>query len=201
MKTALRLLALAALVLAAPAFAQNARELARVNAYLNSLDLAQGSFVQISPNGETSDGKFFIRRPGRIRFEYTPPNPTLVVSDGVWVVVFDLRTCDQQTVPLNQTPLDLLLRERVNLAAEGVVRKVEKDGGQLRITAINPKDPDQGTMTMIFSDNPLELRQWVVTDAQGQATTVILNSMQRGVSADTSQFLPKNIELSQCAKK
>ena len=198
MKTALRLLALAALTLAAPAHAQNARELARVNAYLNSLDLAQGSFVQISPNGETSDGQFFIRRPGRIRFEYTPPNPTLVVSDGVWVVVFDLRTCDQQTVPLNQTPLDLLLRERVNLSTEGAVRNIEKDGGQLRITAINPKDPDQGSMTMIFSDNPLELRQWVVTDAQGQATTVILNSMQRGVSADTSKFLPKMIELSQC---
>jgi outer membrane lipoprotein-sorting protein len=198
MKTALRILALAALALAAPAQAQNARELARVNAYLNSLDLAQGSFVQISPNGETSDGQFFIRRPGRIRFEYTPPNPTLVVSDGVWVVVFDLRTCDQQTVPLNQTPLDLLLRERVNLSTEGAVRKIEKDGGQLRITAINPKDPDQGSMTMIFSDNPLELRQWVVTDAQGQATTVILNSMQRGVSADTSKFLPKMIELSEC---
>jgi outer membrane lipoprotein-sorting protein len=101
-------------------------------------------------------------------------------------------------VPLNQTPLDLLLRERVNLSTEGAVRKIEKDGGQLRITAINPKDPDQGSMTMIFSDNPLELRQWVVTDAQGQATTVILNSMQRGVSADTSKFLPKMIELSEC---
>lgn len=198
MKTAFILLALVALSLAAPAKAQNARELARVNAYLNSLDLAQGDFVQIAPNGETSDGKFYIRRPGRIRFEYTPPNPTLVVSDGVWVVVFDLRTCDQQTAPLSETPLDLLLRERVDLSAEGAVRNIEKSGGQLRVTAINPDDPDQGAITLIFNDNPLELRQWVVTDAQGRATTVILNSMQRGVSADTSQFLPSFIEISQC---
>lgn len=199
MKKALRTLALAAIAFAAPAVAQDAREVARINAYLNSLDLAQGSFVQIAPNGETSDGEFFIRRPGMIRFEYTPPNPTLVVADGTWVVVFDLRTCEQQTAPLNQTPLDLLLRDRVNLSAEGVIRRVERDGGQLRITAVNPRDPDQGSLTMVFSDNPLELRQWVVTDGQGQQTTVILNGMRRGVSADSSKFLPKMVELTECS--
>ena len=93
-------LALAALLPAlapAPAAAQDGRDLARISAYLNALDTAEGGFVQIAPDGETSDGRFYIDRPGRIRFEYTPPNPSLVVSDGTWVVVYDMRDCGKQT--------------------------------------------------------------------------------------------------------
>ena len=116
-------------LLAGAAAAQDGRDLARISAYLNAMRTAEGSFVQIAPNGETSDGRFYISRPGRIRFEYTPPNPTLVVSDGTWVAVFDLRTCSQQTAPLSETPLDILLRDRVDLRKEGAVTGIERRPG------------------------------------------------------------------------
>ena len=153
------LLALGFLVFLAPARAQDARDLARISAYLNALRTATGDFVQIAPSGAVSDGKFFISRPGKIRFEYTPPNPTLVVSDGTWVVVFDMRDCNQQTAPLSQTPLNLILKDRVNLREEGAVTGVESKDGQMRVTAVDPDNPDQGSITMIFSESPLELRQ------------------------------------------
>lgn len=199
--TMLGLLTLAGLLFLAPARAQDARDLARISAYLNSLRTATGDFVQIAPTGEVSDGKFFISRPGKIRFEYTPPNPTLVVSDGTWVVVFDLRTCSQQTAPLSQTPLNLLLKDRVNLRTEGAVTKVESGDGQMKVTAIDPGAPNQGSITMVFSENPLELRQWIITDAEGQTTTVALSEVRRGVDISITKFLPREVQLEDCAKK
>ncbi len=183
---------------AAPASAQDGRDLARISAYLNAMRTAEGSFVQIAPNGETSDGRFYISRPGKIRFEYTPPNPTLVVADGTWVVVFDLRTCGQQTAPLGQTPLELLLRDRVDLRSEGAVTGIERRQGQMRVTAVNPSDPDQGSITMIFSETPLELRQWIVTDAQGQVTTVALSEVRQNTPIGIEKFLPQRVVTDIC---
>ena len=194
-------LALAAAALAAPAEAQNSRDLARISAYLNALDTAEGDFVQIAPNGETSDGQFFIDRPGKIRFQYTPPNPALVVSDGTWVVIYDLRTCDKQTVPLSSTPLELLLRERVNLNEERAVRSIERSAGQMRVEVVDPRNTERGSLTLIFNDNPLELRQWIVTDAEGGSTTVALSSVRRGVPIQIGKFLPANIDLTECGRR
>jgi outer membrane lipoprotein-sorting protein len=192
-------LALAALAaFAAPAPAQDARDLARISAYLNALDTAVGDFVQIAPNGETSDGRFYIDRPGKIRFEYTPPNPGLVVSDGTWVVVYDLRDCSKQTAPLSSTPLELLLRERVDLRQDRAVRSIERRTGQMRVTAIDPDNPERGSITLIFNENPLELRQWIVTDAEGRDTTIALSSIKRGVDVEIGKFLPTNIDAVEC---
>ena len=190
-------LALAALLPAlapAPAAAQDGRDLARISAYLNALDTAEGGFVQIAPDGETSDGRFYIDRPGRIRFEYTPPNPSLVVSDGTWVVVYDMRDCGKQTAPLSSTPLNLFLQERVDLREEGAVSAIERQAGQMRVTAVNPSDPNGGSITLIFNDNPLELRQWIITDAEGSQTTVALSEVRRGVDIPVHKFLPARVE-------
>lgn len=186
------------LALSGAAQAQSGRELARISAYLNALDTAEGGFVQIAPNGETSDGRFFIDRPGRIRFEYTPPNPALVVSDGTWVVVYDLRDCSKQTAPLSSTPLELLLAEDVNLERDGVVRDIERRPGQMRVTAVDPDDPSKGSITLVFNDNPLELRQWIVTDAEGRNTTVALSEVKRGVDIPVRLFLPARIDSDEC---
>ncbi|MGM0585623.1 MAG: LolA family protein [Pseudomonadota bacterium] len=186
------------LALSGAAQAQSGRDLARISAYLNALDTAEGGFVQIAPNGETSDGRFFIDRPGRIRFEYTPPNPALVVSDGTWVVVYDLRDCSKQTAPLSATPLELLLAENVDLRRDGVVRNIERRPGQMRVTAVDPDDPAKGSITLVFNDNPLELRQWIVTDAEGRNTTVALNEVKRGVDIPVRLFLPARIESEEC---
>lgn len=192
------LLALAPL--AAPVQAQSGRDLARISAYLNALDTAEGGFVQIAPNGETSDGRFYIDRPGRIRFEYTPPNPALVVSDGTWVVVYDMRDCSKQTAPLTSTPLNLLLQADIDLSEKGVVRGIDRREGQMRVTAVDPDNPGQGSLTLIFNDNPLELRQWIVTDPEGRQTTVALNEVKRGVETPVRLFLPARIEAQECER-
>ncbi|HEU0223399.1 MAG TPA: outer membrane lipoprotein carrier protein LolA [Paracoccaceae bacterium] len=179
--------------------AEGGADVARISAYLNAIGTLAGSFVQTNPDGSISEGKFFIRKPGLMRFEYEPPNPALVIADGVWVGVIDRRSnTDAQRYPLSDTPLDLLLRDRVDLAKEGAVRKVEREEGQLRVTAHDPDAPKRGTLTLVFSDNPLELRQWIVVDETGKVTTVVLSEMRRDIDLDRTLF---NIEFAERNRK
>ena len=163
-------------------------DLIRISNYLNGIGTMQGTFVQIGPDGDLSEGQFYMRRPGRIRFEYRPPNPTVIVADGFWVGVVDRADKTLDRFPLSETPLDLLLRDRVNLRSERAVRKIERTSGQLRVEAIDPDAPEYGSLTMIFNDNPLELTQWVVVDGQGLATTVALSEVRRDVKLDPNLF-------------
>lgn len=181
--------ALMPLALTAPAAAEISRaDLTRITNYLNGIGTMTGTFVQVGPDGDLSEGTFYMRRPGRIRFEYNLPNPTLIVADGYWVAVIDTvdRTIDR--FPLSETPLDLLLRDRVDLRETSAVRSIERTAGQLRVKAIDPEAPDQGSITMIFSANPLELTQWIVIDGQGLATTVALSEVKRNVKLSPKLF-------------
>ena len=179
----------AALVLAAwPALAQNAADLLRISNYLNGLGTLQGNFVQVGPDGDLSEGTFYLRRPGRMRFEYEPPNRALIIADGVWVGVCDPQVQTVDRFPLSETPLDLLLRDRVDLRKEGAVKSIERSSGQLRVKAIDPDAADQGSITMVFADNPLELRQWIVVDNQGLTTTVALSETRSNVKLGGELF-------------
>lgn len=183
--------AAAALCLSAalPAQANDARDLARISAYLNSITTLAGDFVQIDPDGLLSEGEFFISRPGRIRFEYAEPNPALVISDGFWVAVIDKRYDQIDRYPLSETPLNLILKENVNLAQEGAVQRIEQGDGQMRVLAIDPDHPERGSITLIFGANPLELRQWIIDDSQGGVTTVALSETRSNVAIEPKVFV------------
>jgi outer membrane lipoprotein-sorting protein len=174
-----------------PAAAQagaDARDLTRISNYLNGVKTLEGTFVQIGHDGELSEGLFYLRRPGRIRFEYKPPNPALVIADGTWVGVYDTRLNTLDRIPLKSTPLSILLKKKVNLKKEDAIRSIERAPGLMRVTAIDPDEPDQGSITMVFADNPLELRQWIVVDPQGLTTTVALSEMRSNVKIDNNLF-------------
>lgn len=186
-------------VAAGPLAAQDRADVQRISNYLNALRTLTGSFVQTNPDGTVSEGTFYIRKPGLLRFEYTPPNPAVVISDGVWVAVLDKASNSRaQRYPLSETPLDLLLRDRVNLAQEGAVTGVEHRGGQLRVTAIDPDAPERGEITLVFANNPLELRQWTVRDKNGKLTTVVLSETRRDVELNRALF---SIESEQLDRK
>lgn len=176
--------------LAAPAAAQAPQaDLLRISNYLNGLETMTGDFVQVGPDGALSRGEFALRRPGRLRFEFDPPNRALIVADGTWVGVCDVQIGVFDRFPLSETPLDLLLRDRVDLRDENAVQAIERAEGQLRVRAIDPEAPEQGSITLIFSDVPLALRQWVVVDAQGLTTTVALQETQSNISLDPRLFV------------
>lgn len=185
------LAAAAAVTVAAalPAKANDARELARISAYLNSITTLSGDFVQIDPDGVLSEGRFLMSRPGRVRFEYNQPNPALVISDGFWVGVIDKRYDQIDRYPLSETPLNLILKDDVDLRKEGAVKNIEKSDDQMRVLAQDPDYPERGSITLVFGANPLELRQWIIDDSQGGVTTVALSEIRSGVDINPAEFV------------
>src|SRR4051812_21828410 len=148
-------------------------ELKRISAYLNTIKSVQGRFVQVSGNGKSEQGTFYLRKPGRVRFEYEKPNPNLIVADGTSVAVENtaLRTIDRY--PLLNSPLRLLLSENIDLSNDSRIVSLKHEQGAVSVTA---RDPQTGSITLVFADSggSLELRQWDVADAQGSRTTVVL---------------------------
>ena len=135
----------------------------------------------MNDDGTLSTGKFFIRRPGRMRFEYNPPEKLLVMAGGGQVGIFDGKSNVQKAerYPLRRTPLNLILEQNVNLARRNMVVGHDYDGTSTIVTAQDPEHPEYGTIQLKFTANPVELRQWVVTDGQGAKTTVILGRLTR----------------------
>lgn len=185
------LLALVALA-ARPAWAQ-AVDVSAIDAYLRALRSATGGFRQINPNGSVQAGRFFLAKPGRMRFEYETPAGAMVIADGINVAVFDPKSNRVSSrYPLGRTPLSLLLRDDVSLAEPGLVLGATRSGDVVDITAVDPRAPNDGRMVMTFGMAPITLRQWAITTRTGQRTTVELIDMQPGAALSRSLF---NIEL------
>jgi len=189
------LLALAALHAAAqgtraPALSEQDRaDIARVEAYLNDLKTLEARFVQIAESGGTAEGSVQIARPGRMRLEYDPPVPLLVVAASGQIIQYDKELKQATYLPLSSTPAAILLREQVRLDGDVTVTKVERGAAALRITLVQTADPRAGQLTLVFSDRPLQLTSWVVVDGQGQTTRVALAEIRSGVALDPALFV------------
>lgn len=171
---------------------QQKAELDRVSAALNGIHAMQGGFVQIDPNGGLVQGKFYIAKPGRMRFEYDPPTPTLIISDGTTIAVKNTKLNTVDRYPLLSTPLDIVLSDKLDLKNNDAVTGVEHDGASIIVKAVSTDSNVQGSITLVFSDPGLELRQWTVIDAQGLATTVALRDVEKGVSLSPALFILKD---------
>ncbi|MFN3575829.1 MAG: LolA family protein [Tabrizicola sp.] len=182
------LLAPLAFLLPLPALAEKI-PLGTLSEYLNGLTTVEADFTQINSDGTISTGKIYIRRPGRARFEYAPPDRSLVIAGSQTVAIFDAKSNQPpEQYPLKRTPLNLILAANIDLGrAKMVVGHVE-DGTSTRVRAQDPEHPEYGTIELVFTSNPVELRQWVITDDLGQQTTVILGEMKKGGEMRSSLF-------------
>jgi len=171
-----------------PALA-NKLNLNQINAYLNNLQSAKGRFTQINDDGTISTGTIYIRRPGRIRFEYDPPDPALVMAGGGQVAVFDAKSNQPpEQYPLRRTPLNLILERNVNLQRANMVKAFEYDGTATMIVAQDPEHPEYGNIRLKFTGPTVELRQWVITSGDGTRTTVTLNDLDTRANVPVGIF-------------
>ena len=180
MNRRLALLAPLLLLLPLPVAAEKL-SLATLSKYLNGLTTVEADFTQVNSDGTISTGKIYIKRPGRVRFEYGPPDRSLVIAGSNTVAIFDSKSNQPpEQYPLKRTPLNLILAQNIDLArAKMVVGHVE-DGTSTRLRAQDPEHPEYGSIEMVFTANPVELRQWIITDDLGAQTTVILGEMKKG---------------------
>lgn len=184
-------LALAAgLTLALPlAAAAQKLPLNQISGYLNKLQTAKGEFTQINGDGSISTGTIYIKRPGKVRFEYNPPESALVIAGSNTVVIFDTKSNQPaESYPLSRTPLSIILARNVNLGQARMVTGHDYDGTATIVTAQDPDNTQYGNIQMKFTGNPVELRQWIINDGNGGQTTVVLGDLQKGGNLPNSLF-------------
>ena len=188
---------LVGILLVASASAQGAAALskgekaavAQVSAYLNKIRSFQARFIQVSQNGGIAEGKLYIQRPGRMRIEYNPPVPLLVVSTGKILILYD-RSLDQVThLPLSASPASFLLEETIRFSGRIRVIGVKRLNGRIYVSVREKGRPDKGSLHLMFIAKPLKLREWIVIDAQRRRTKVVLIDIREGVKLNPNLFL------------
>jgi outer membrane lipoprotein-sorting protein len=162
----------------------------RISNYLSSVQTMVGKFVQVGPDGGRTEGTFYMQKPGRVRFEYNPPSPIDIISDGSSVVVRDRKLATQDLYPLSQTPLRYLLAERINLLRDTDVVSVNADDSFATVV-IEQKQLLVGTdrLMIMFDAKDLTLKQWTVTDPQGFDTTVAVYNLDSTKKPDPNLFV------------
>ena len=194
MNTGLKLLCAAAGLAASEAFAQPAPApaetgaVAAVERYLDSLPTVRARFVQANADGSIDRGVLWLWRPGLARVEYAPPTDVLLVADGTWLVYFDAELDQVSHIPIDIGPFRLLLGDDVRLSEEALVTGVRREAGLLRLTMEDSESPGEGSVTLVFDESPLNLRQWEVVDPQGYLTIVTLMDAVLGEDFDRDWF-------------
>lgn len=177
---------------ALPAVAERI-SLPELSSYLNGIKTATGEFTQINDDGSKSTGRIYIKRPGRVRFEYDPPEQTLVIADGTSVAIIDAKSNQRpDAYPIFRTPLSVILARRIDLSRAKMVTGYSSDGTYTTVRAQDPKYTEYGNIDLVFTDNPVRLSRWVINDGNGGRTTVILGDLVKGGQLDKNLFtLPK----------
>lgn len=167
---------------------QDRADLARIERYLTDIRTLHSRFLQVSSVGVPVEGDLYLNRPGKMRFEYDPPYPAMLMADGLVLLYYDKELKEETYLPLWETPLWFLLRDEVVLDDSVRVVAIERGPAVLRVTVEQNRETPQGRVTLVFADRPLTLKKWIVTDAQGVTTEVALIAPRVGVEIDDDIF-------------
>ena len=196
LRRSLLLLALALPLQAQAAFdptPKDRADIARIEVYLNSLTTLRAKFLQVAPDGSISGGQAWLARPGRLRFQYDPPAPFLLVAAHGQLVFQDMSIMQTSHMSLSSTPIGMLLAPRVTLSGDLTVVGMQHLPGEIDVSVVRTAAPSDGTLTLVFADTPLTLRQWTVLDAQRKETRVTLFNAELGGTFDAKMFEPEQM--------
>lgn len=169
--------------------AQDRADITRVEQYFNSIKSFQARFVQVSSvGGKQIAGNFFVRRPGKLRFEYDPPAKIVIVSDGLQVTYYDAARDELSQVPLGWSVANFLVQDNLKLSGDLTVTRVERADGLLQLTIIQTKSPQEGKLLLVVSDQPMQLKRWSVIDAKEREIMITLTDMKTGVNLKNDLF-------------
>ncbi len=183
------------IVCAAPAYAGDGGYtmlLSRTEKYLNSLSTIEANFVQITPEGDVASGKFYLKRPGKMRWQYDPPVPVLMVSSGEKIIYYDYELDQVNRIALEDTLAGFLALDHIRFSADTLkVLEAKQSDGVIRIRVTQRQKPDEGELTLELSDQPMQLRNLIIRDAEGRDTNVSFGNARYGLELDNDLFVFK----------
>lgn len=156
--------------------------------YLNSITTLSGNFRQTNSKGHRAEGVIKISRPGKMRLDYGPPSPLLIVADGKWLITYDKEQDEVNYLTLDKTPASFILRPHIQFGGDVTVTSFIPKGATTEISLVRTEDPDAGYITLVFDNKPISLKEWTIVDPQGVETTVQLSRLQPNVKLPAEIF-------------
>lgn len=161
----------------------------QISDYLDTLKSVSADFIQYNPDGSRMNGTMYLKRPGKVRFEYHGTNTPLVLIGGGQVAVFDpLSNEPPFRFPVGQTPIAPVIGRDVDLAGTRFTTRLLESGDFTILNVQDPKFAEYGSVSLVFDTSPLQLRQWVVIDGAGQQTAIALTTIEQNASIKNSLF-------------
>ena len=162
----------------------------KINDYFNKMTNLEGTFVQTDPNSKQKSGRFYIAKPGRLLFDYSPPSRLKIISDGYYLAIEDYELNTSDKYPLEMTPFRLLLSENVNLAKDANIVSLEQGADAFVIAVEDKKGNSSGRITLFFNKADMSLKEWIITDAQGLSTRIEIANLEQNkrVAAELFEF-------------
>jgi outer membrane lipoprotein-sorting protein len=168
----------------------------KVSAYFNQMSSLKGEFVQTSAGGSRLRGKFYVKRPGRFRFDYARPSRLVIVSDGQYVAMQDHDLKSDDRWALDQTPFGVLLRQDVNLLRDARVLDAQETEDTIIVAFEDKNQQAPGPLKMFLTKKPtLEVRKWMTRDLQGRDTLIELSNIVRADDLGPDFFKPAPVAL------
>ncbi len=164
-----------------------------VQNYLNGVRTLRARFTQIDDASRIARGRVYIQRPGRLRFEYDPPEQLLLVATDWRLIMYDGETDQTTTLPVDRTPLGVLLDDPIRLTGEVTIRSIAEVDDQLELTVFKTAEPGLGTLELYFDLRPMALRRWRVRDAQGKTTEILLEDVETNIELRRDLFMPESM--------
>jgi outer membrane lipoprotein-sorting protein len=172
--------------------AEDRKTVQRIEAYLTGIKTLRGRFVQSATNGGQATGEVWLKRPGKLRFEYDKPADILIVSNGSMLLYFDRELEQTSYIPLSETPLGFLVKDKVDLrnVEDYHLAGLERGQGEIAVWVAQEgvEAGQPGSLRLVLDAEPLALKRWRVVDQQGTVTRVRLDGVETGVALNDELF-------------
>ncbi len=159
-----------------------------VEDYLGGITTLRARFIQTANDGKQQTGTFYLSRPGKMRIDYDPPVTDFIVADGILIYYYDGQMKQQSSAPISHSLANFFLRKDLKLSGDISVSDVRRANNTLQMTLVQTRNPLAGSLTLMFSENPLQLQSWRIVDAQGLVTEVSLQAVEAGSPLDNAMF-------------
>ena len=163
---------------------------AQVNKFFKNLNTLEADFIQVSSSGNVSNGKIYFDLPGKFRIDYSKPNNLLITSKGFWIIIQDRNLKTTNNIPLNQTPFSILIEKQINLSNKTIKTEFENKSGIISLTIKSINTEQAGQLILEFSEQPFNLKKWIIKDNFGDVTTVLIQNAKYNKKLSHLLFFP-----------
>lgn len=165
--------------------------------YLEKLKTLKGEFVQINSKGQKETGRLYISRPGKMRLTYNSPSSLVIIANGKWLLTYDKEADETNYVSVENTPATFILRPHIRFSGDVTITSIVPKGEVTEISLVRTDEPDAGTLSLVFANDPVSLKAWSVIDGQGTETRVVLSKVQSNIPLPAELFMMESPNLIQ----